>query len=202
MSAKLKIACPVVLVLAGCSVFTPPKEKPVIEDKVGDRMGTIATTAERRVVLVDLKKDHFCAEAAPDVAESLNSSIRIAAEYASKAASGPERSANAEIARTLSTSISTLFSRTQGVQLFRDGTYALCQARLNGAMPDAAFQKRFDDLLNHAVALIKEEIPQVAARIAQNAIAQSQAAAADAKAAAARAEAAASVAEKAASAPK
>lgn len=187
-----------VAMLTGCSALTPPKEKPVIEDKVGDRMGTIATTAERRIVLIDLKKDHFCAEAAPDVAESLNSSIRIAAEYASKTASGPERSASAEIARNLSTSVSTLFSRTQGVQLFRDGSYVLCQANLNGAIKDADFKDRFDMLLNHTTKLIELELPLVAARIAQNAVAQSQSAAAEARTAATKAEAAAAVAEKAA----
>jgi hypothetical protein len=202
MSARILSPVAALSLLMGCSSLTSPKEKPVIEDKVGSRMGVLATTAERRVVLIDLKEDHFCAEAAPDVAESLNSSIRIAAEYASKAASGPERTASAEFARNLSTSLSTLFSRTQGVQLFRDGSYALCQARFNGAMPDAAFQVRFDALLNHAVDLIKLEIPQVAARMSQGAVSQSQAAVADARAAAARAEAAAVAAERAASAPK
>lgn len=187
-----------VAMLTGCSALTPPKEKPVIEDKVGDRMGTIATTAERRIVLIDLKKDHFCAEAAPDVAESLNSSIRIAAEYASKTASGPERSASAEIARNLSTSVSTLFSRTQGIQLFRDGTYALCQANLNGAIKDEEFKFRFDKLLAETSKLIELELPLVAARIAQNAVAQSQSAAAEARTAATKAEAAAAAAEKAA----
>jgi hypothetical protein len=202
MRTRISSALAIMALLSGCSALTPPKEKPVIEDKVGDRMGVLATTAERRVVLIDLKNDHFCAEAAPDVAEALNSTIRIAAEYSSKAASGPERSANAEFARGLTTSVSTLFSRTQGVQLFRDGSYALCQARMNGAMPDAAFQSRFDALLKIAGELIALEIPQIAARMAQSAVTQSQAAAAEAKSSASKAEVAASAAEKAASAPK
>jgi hypothetical protein len=181
-----------VFFLGGCSVFTPPKEKPVIEDTVGSRIGTLATTAERRVVLVDLNKDHFCAEAAPDVAESVNSSIRAAVEYSSKGTSASERTAQAEIARQLSTSISMLFSRTQGVQLFRDGSYALCQARMNGDVKDKDFQAHLDRLLAHSVELIKLELPLVAQRMAQAAVAQSQSAAADSRAAAGKAEEAAS----------
>ena len=47
----LSVAC----LVPGCSVFTPPKAKPVIEDRVSDwgvkKIGVLATTAERRVVL-------------------------------------------------------------------------------------------------------------------------------------------------------
>lgn len=183
-----------VFFLGGCSILTPPKEKPIIEDGVKGRIGTLAATAERRMVLVDLRKDdlHFCAEAAPDVAESVNSSIRAAVEYSSKGTSANERTAQAEIARQLSTSISTLFSRTQGIQLFRDGSYALCQARMNGDIETSAFQAHLDKLLTQSAALIKEELSLVAQRMAQAAVAQSQSAAADSRAAAGKAEEAAS----------
>ena len=186
--------------LTACSVFTPPKEKPIIEDKVGDRIGTLATTAERRVVLVDLQHGSFCAEAAPDVAESVNSSIRAAAEYSAKSGAGADKTASMELARQLSTSLTTLFTRTQGVQLFRDGAYALCQARMNGDIKGEQFQTHFSALLDKAVALVRDELPQVAKKMADNAVAAAQSAASDSKLASSRAEAAAVSAKEAAQA--
>jgi len=55
--------------LTGCTVFSPwTKEYPVIEDSVG-HVGVIATSAERRVILIDKKDSKFCAEPPPEVAE-------------------------------------------------------------------------------------------------------------------------------------
>lgn len=184
MNIKLLMISILATGLAACSAFTPPKEKPVIEDHVGDRIGTLATTAERRMVLVDLKKDHFCAEPSPDVAEAINSSIRAAAEASAKATSGNEAKISGEIAKTLATSINTLFVRTQGIQLFRDGSFALCQARMNGDIKDNAYATRFDALLEKAVELIKAELPLVAQRLTQQMISSAQTAAGDAKASA------------------
>lgn len=170
--------------VTGCSSLTPPKEKPVLENKVGDRIGTVATTAERRVILIDLDKDHFCAEPSPDVAEAINSTIKAAAEASAKSTSGHDAKVSAEIGKSLATSINNVFTRTQGVQLFRDGSYALCQARMNGDIKDQAFIDRFDKLQKDAVDLIKLELPLVAQRLTQQALSTAQTAAAESKAAA------------------
>jgi hypothetical protein len=106
---KLLFILVFVVSLSGCAAFTSPKEKPVIEE-----LG------------------RFCAEPSPDVAESISSSLRAAAT--ASVAQGNTATAAAAItaAKDLSTSLSTLFIRTQGVQFMRDALYALCQDKMNG----------------------------------------------------------------------
>lgn len=152
------------LALSGCSVFTPPIEKPIIEDTVGDRIGTLATTAERRTVLVDFANGHYCAEASPDAIQAVSSSMRVAASHTAKKADGSERDTGAEFARALATSVAVAGPRTQGVLLFRDASFVMCQERVKGMTTGAEFWKRFDALLMTASDLIKLEIPLLAAR--------------------------------------
>lgn len=187
MIARLVLVPVIATSLVACSAFTPPKEKPVIEDSVGSRIGTLATTAERRMVLVHFKNDHVCAESSPDVAEAINSSIRAAAEASVKSTGADEAKVSGEIAKQLATSINTLFVRTQGLQLFRDGSFTLCQARMNGDIEKATFASKFDALLDRAVDLIKLEIPEISKRITQQMTNESRAAAGEAKASAAAA---------------
>jgi hypothetical protein len=47
---------------------------------------------------------------------------------------GASGNANLELARDFATSVSQIYTRSQGVQLFRDGSYMLCQAHLNRAL--------------------------------------------------------------------
>ena len=174
--------------LAACSAFTPPKEKPIIEDKVGEQVGTLATTAERRIVLVNLKNGDFCAEPSPDVAEAINSSIRAAAEASAKTNGGVDAKVSGEVARQLATSIGSSFLRTQGIQLFRDGSFALCQARMNNNIKPDDYSQKFDRLLKDSVDLIRLELPYLVQRGDQQASASASAsktAADSAKAAAA-----------------
>lgn len=171
--------------LAACSAFTPPKEKPVIEDRVGDHVGTLATTAERRIVLVNLKNGDFCAEPSPDVAEAINGSIRAATEASANTSSGVDAKVSGEVARQLATSIGSSFLRTQGIQLFRDGSFALCQARMNNNIDKTDYAQKLDRLLNLSVELIKLELPTLVQRAAQLAATSAQTSASESKAAAA-----------------
>ena len=152
------------LTLSACSVFTPPIEKPIIEDTVGKRIGTLATTAERRTVLVDFESGQYCAEASPDAIQAISSSMRVAASHAAKNADGSERDTSAEFARALATSVAVAGPRTQGVLLFRDASFVMCQERVKGVTTAPEFWKRFDALLTIASDLIKQEIPLLAAR--------------------------------------
>lgn len=76
VSALLAVAC------SGCSLFTPPIEKPIISDNLGITgvfkpyaYETLATTADRRVILVKPDTAMFCAEPSPDAIVTLASSI-------------------------------------------------------------------------------------------------------------------------------
>ncbi|MFY9261541.1 MAG: hypothetical protein WAO71_13655 [Gallionella sp.] len=159
--------------ISGCALFTPPMEDPVRQDYVGsifsDRKTNIfSLTPERRTVLVVRNVNNavspaevvVCAEPPPDVAQNIASSIRALAEAAAKDTSGKSAGASAEFSKTLNTSVVSLFYRSQGVQLFRDGLFSLCQANMNGLIKDKEdFWTKYQALLNASFALIAQEIP-------------------------------------------
>ena len=159
-----------ILPLTGCGVswFTEPKTNPVIEDRVGtplygegELIGTLATTAERRIVLTSLKGANagkFCAEPSPDTAESLLASFKASIDASATAKSSAQASLKGEFARSLATSFGALTRRTQGLQFYRDGAYALCQARMNGYIAPEEFVAQFNDLRQQSFRLISQEV--------------------------------------------
>lgn len=161
--------------LAGCSAFTSPKEQPVIEDKIGDNFGTLAVTAERRIIIFSRENSEnkhikkICAEPSPDVAESLVSSLKAVAEASAKDGDVEVARANLQISKSLATAISTVFTRSQGIQFYRDGMYALCQAHLNGVIDPSQFLEEFKELREKASELIKLEIKSIESRRIENA---------------------------------
>lgn len=151
------------LMLVGCGVaaFTEPKTNPVIEDRVSGAVATLATTAERRIVMIPLigeNKGKFCAEPSPDAVESLAASFKGALEIGAKVENQGEGKLKGEIARAISTSVAALTKRTQGLQLYRDGVFALCQSRMNGFMSNKEYRIALRFLRDAAVKLIDKEI--------------------------------------------
>jgi hypothetical protein len=155
----------IVQVLQACSVFTPPKERPIIYDKINvfgqyREFTTLAITPERRLVIFrrgvpeNKTKPLICAQPSSDVAENLASTSAILA----KGGTG-DKNAQAELNRTLSTVSKQLFLRTQGVQLFRDAMYFACQDYLNEAISKEEFNERYNKLIPSIIELIKKEIP-------------------------------------------
>ncbi|SFM24268.1 hypothetical protein [Rugamonas rubra] len=153
--------------LCGCSFLTPPIEKPVIEDHAGV-LGTFATVAERRMVVTKKKYEDkhpdnpgynstFCAEPPPDSTQSIASSL-TAALRADASRDKSKQGVSAEAARELITTAKSMFTRSQGVQLFRDGVYNLCQAHLNSAIDQPSYEKMFSELLGVSAKLIADEI--------------------------------------------
>jgi hypothetical protein len=151
------------LLLAGCSMFTPPKAKPVIEDRVSDwgvaKVSVLATTAERRVVLVVMPERKFCAEAPPDVGEAVSSSLGASLDAEG---AGKVTALEAQLNQQLATSLLQLSHRSQGLELYRASTFVLCTLYLNGVISAGELAARHDTLLGHAVDLIKQEIPEIA----------------------------------------
>lgn len=91
----------------------------------------------------------FCAEPPPDATQSITSAVSAAfSGTASGVPVNPEVSA--EFAKSLATTAQSLFYRSQGVQLFRDGLYNLCQAYLNGAISPAQYHQQFQSLVKIA----------------------------------------------------
>lgn len=144
--------------------------KPVIEDHSG-LVGTFATVAERRMVITQKKfetsaKDHpdnpgyvslFCAEPPPDSTQSIASSL-TAALKAEASQGNNKQGIDAGTAQALITTARSMFTRSQGIQLFRDGVYNLCQAHLNGAIKADEYSTNFNNLLLISGGLIQKEI--------------------------------------------
>ena len=154
------------LLLTSCSAFTPPIEKPIIEDKShasakGAKVAVFSTTAARRSVLVQFPKNaefgKICAEAPPDTADALISSLTFAASLKAKSAQA-EGEAKAELNRQLATTVNALLDRSQGLQLFRDGAFHLCLAWQNGILDNAGYVKQYEELLHKSSDLISKEI--------------------------------------------
>jgi hypothetical protein len=116
-------------------------------------IGTLATTAERRVVIINHDTNGFCAEPPADAADNLTSSFAAALK-----GTDANVTASAEISKAFASSIKQLFKRSQGVQLYRDGMYSLCQAFINKAISSSQFSTMQADLLKESSTLIGKEL--------------------------------------------
>lgn len=146
------------LFLQSCYFFTPPIEDPIIEDRVGlvfrEETSTLAITPERRLLILNLQTNRFCAEPPAEVAQNISSALLIALKP-------PKSEASMELAKTLGTSAKQLFFRTQGIQFLRDVAYYYCQMYVNGAMDGATYLQKFESIIPIAEMLIKQEIPNI-----------------------------------------
>ncbi|MBS0367477.1 MAG: hypothetical protein JSR67_16805 [Proteobacteria bacterium] len=121
-----------------------------------------ATTPERRVVLMNVTNDRVCAEPSPDAGENL--SYNLSAALSAKK-TGAEADAN--FAQALQSAVQSLFTRTQGVQFYRDGMFSLCLAYMNGAVDQTHYAESSRDLREKAADLIRLEIPYIAGIVEQ-----------------------------------
>lgn len=154
----------VLFFLAGCSYFTPPNERPVIEDKLNrgfiddsGAVGTLSLTPERRVVLVHFGNERFCAEAPTEVGQDISRLVQAAANASD--AAGQKIGLGAVIAGNYSNSV--LNRRTQGVQLFQSSSYFLCQMYMNEAIDGPQLLEAQIQLINAVAPLIEKEIPLI-----------------------------------------
>jgi len=172
------------MILAGCSIVTPPLEKPVIEKFSHDWFGrnkvaVYSTTASRRQVLVSFPKNIICSEAPPDVSEALVSELGLSLlsqpEFDTNVTGDNQPSSidsrikfaesriklaesQAAIAKSLETVVENLFDRSQGAQFFRDGAFHLCLALLNKAIDENEFDRLYSNLQNVSARLIETEL--------------------------------------------
>lgn len=151
-----------VLALPGCAYFTKPVEHPIIEQHAQNRINTFAVIPSRRMMIVKSLENpdparekliHICAEAPADVTDNLASSLA-----ASLAVSGKAAEASAGVISTLGTVGQNLFKRTQGIQLFRDRSYHLCQARMNGFLNDTEYIAYIKETFDKVIPLIEKEL--------------------------------------------
>ena len=146
------------LTACGTTWFSNPATNPVIEDKVGkwreEPVGTLAVTADRRIIIVRLEPDaKFCAEPPPDVAENLTNQLNLAVKAQVEGQGG-----EFTLKDQLTKQIEALIQRTQGVDIYRTGMYDICQHFLNDAISGENVMQLSSELLQVSKELILEEI--------------------------------------------
>lgn len=146
-----------VVSLSGCASYFSARP-PVIEDKVGlsgrETVGTLATAADYRIIYVKLDPEaKLCAEAPADAGAQFSQTFAAALSAAGAQPLGVEAKAGLAVA------MKQLFKRSQGVQLYRDGAFALCNLYLNSGMSQAQYFAELQELRKTAARLIEKEIP-------------------------------------------
>ena len=135
--AKLLVWLIVLLLLILIQGCTAPKQAPVLKVNVGDNYSGIAVSAERRLVFTNAKSKEnsigvenpaICAEPSPDATQSLLSIFSLGTEKTSTAG----KKSQLGITELIQTIPFQLFTRSQGVQFYRDSIFALCQMAING----------------------------------------------------------------------
>lgn len=123
--------------LTGCETTGGLKtEKETMKaSKTGDKqeLGMFATAAGARVIVANVNEGRFCAEPPPETQTTESSTFKLMMEAAKE--SGKD-SAKIEAFRTFSQGLRQLYKRSHTNQLYRDSSYYLCQAYLNGALTD------------------------------------------------------------------
>ncbi|WP_299194916.1 hypothetical protein [uncultured Erythrobacter sp.] len=165
---KLICAFSIAFTLSGCGnrFFSPRSTNPLIEDRVrlggteNGKMSVLTSRADRRTILV-FGERQVCAEPSPDVAEAVYS--QAAGELAAKGV-------NVGASQTLQTAVMQLTRRSQGLEMYRSGSFVNCMMYYNGALTADQYVDRMDRLFQETVKLTREEIehlPEIASTILQ-----------------------------------
>ena len=122
------------LITGGCaSTIDAFSNRQVVEDQLitddtGDQeIGTLAITAQRRLVVANLKTGHFCSEPPPESADTVISALSAALSANMKS----NENVNAEFASNFARHVNQLYKRAHTVQLFRDAAFHLCVDAVN-----------------------------------------------------------------------
>lgn len=154
--------------LTGCAGWHT-KTNPAIKD-TAENITTMAVDSSRKVVVIgksNRSKEEdaafkFCVEPSPDTFTGVDSDSQmnalLSASMDKPNISTAELAAAISLNKSKEISAQKLFLRTQGVQFFRDGSFALCQASING---DPEAKAQIVKLLGEAAKLIGDELPQL-----------------------------------------
>lgn len=151
--------------LTGCAgMFDAIQRDPVRIEKIsireGDALATVSLNAEKRNVLVSLSEGKvgvYCAEPPPEVAKALD--IGRVASVKAEGGLTPEKKAKleAESSETAKEAITVLAQRTVLLDVYRTGTYSLCQFYANGAISSPELVKQFDALSQAVIRALTQE---------------------------------------------
>ena len=118
-------------------------------------------TTDRRIVLVRLQDDsgggagRFCAEPPPDAGQNITNALAAMLDVSAEKI---DATIKAELAKSFASNFQAFVKRSQGLQLFRDAMYNLCQNYLNRGVVQADVQRISDEILKASVKLIEHEL--------------------------------------------
>lgn len=145
--------------LSGCASYFTVRP-PIMEDKLGisgqEKVGTLSTAADYRVVYVRLDDNvKLCAEPPADAAAQFGQTFAAAFQ----GPIGGAKELDAEAKASLAVAMKQLFRRSQGVQLYRDGGFLLCNLYLNNGISQQDYIAELKELRKTAAQLVEKEIP-------------------------------------------
>ncbi|MCR9495507.1 hypothetical protein NB493_08925 [Vibrio alginolyticus] len=163
MSPRLVFMVPISFLMGCSSTIDSFYNRHVVEDQLvtshtrEQEIGTVAVTAQRRLIIANLKTGSFCSEPPPEVADSISSAIAMALE--ANISKGKE--VNAELASNFARHVNQLYKRAHTVQLFRDASYHLCVNSVNTANGRSSYESYKDDLkhmMDSVLPILEKEV--------------------------------------------
>jgi hypothetical protein len=154
--------------LSGCaSLFDAVNRDPVRVEKISrsqsDVLATVSLGADKRNVVVSLGGERtgiYCAEPPPEVAKSFD--IARTNVFKGEGDLSPEEKAKieAELKDTVKEAITVLGQRTVLLDVYRTGTYSLCQFYANGAVTKEQLIQEFSSLTKGVLEALKQPAPK------------------------------------------
>jgi len=149
--------------LSGCSVFEKSEMKPLVHraETAVTEMDVYALKATHRLAYSQVYRARgerrlrrMCSEPPPDVASALLESLagKLNASTSSKLTSG-----EIDASSYFATSVSEIYTRSQAVQVLRDGSFMLCQAYLNSAVQADVIRAEAQEKRQEAARLTDED---------------------------------------------
>ena len=129
-------------------------EDQLISDDDKQEIGTLAVTAQRRLIIANLKTGNFCSEPPPETADSITTALAAAL----KANIAADKNVSAELASNFARHVNQLYKRAHTIQLFRDAAFYLCVNAVNSENGQHGSYKSYEENISHMVELLKPSL--------------------------------------------
>jgi len=131
-------------------------EDQLISDDDNQEIGTLAVTAQRRLIIVNLKTGNFCSEPPPETADSITTALAAAL----KANIAADKNVSAELASNFARHVNQLYKRAHTIQLFRDAAFYLCVNSVNSKNGENGDYESYKENIHDMVKLLKPSLDE------------------------------------------
>lgn len=171
---RMWLAMPLLL-LQGCALSPTYQNRPVIEDKIGQRwngdtqqgFGTLSITADRKVMVVNFRKNRFCTEPPQDFGQAIKAMAEIVAAYKREkpeGALGTSHNANLTLKNSMETTLKEVAKQPYGIMFLRYQSAFLCQMFANEALSQDEYRDFADRTMDRAYEILDREVDLALAR--------------------------------------